>query len=211
MQHRDCLPHLRQSNVIYFGTFRLADSLPQARLHDSRRQRDDWLERNPPPHSPTQQAAFRQVWTAPIERLLDSGCGDYVPGGADCRRALEETLRHDDSRSYELGDFVIMPNHVHLLVRVLPGHQLSTAVEAWKSISARRVNRLRGRRGSLWQPEYFDHIVRDGEHWERFARYIRQNPRHLPAERYTLGCGALGRPDCVSPESKTAEGDVATS
>ena len=203
MHHRDCLPHLRQQNVIYFVTFRLADSLPESRLRQIRDRRDRWFADNPPPHMPTQEAQYRSIWTAPLEHLLDAGHGACALRRADCRQSLEDSMRHDDGTAYRLGSFVIMPNHVHALLHVPPPADLSDIMQAWKSISSRRINRLLRRRGSLWQPESFDHIVRDKSHWQSFIRYIRRNPAGLPEATFTLGCGSLATEEAPPPPAPT--------
>lgn len=134
---------------------------------------------------------YRKLWTVPIERLLDGGHGACVLRDPNCRNVLEATMRHQDGTRYGLGDFVVMPNHVHAILRVLDSVELSAIMQAWKSISARGINRLLQRRGSLWQPESFDHIVRNLAHRQRFSAYIRKNPMCLPAGTFTLGCGVL--------------------
>ncbi|MGN6367350.1 MAG: transposase [Phycisphaerae bacterium] len=191
LQHRDHLPHLRQENALYFVTFRLADSLPAERVDQLRMARDRWMLDNPSPHTEQQEMEYRRLWTGPIERLLDAGYGECVLCSADCRDCVEDTMRHEDGTTYSLGEFVIMPNHVHVLVHVPAASELSAILQAWKSISARRINRRRGRRGTLWQSEPFDHIVRDRFHHRRFADYIRKNPAKLKAGTFTLGCGSL--------------------
>ena len=100
-------------------------------------------------------------------------------------------MRHDDGASYRLGDFVIMPNHVHALLHVLPGFELADTIKAWKSVSARHIGKQIGRQGSFWMEEYFDHAVRRDESLDRFAQYIRNNPRRLPVGTFALGCGTL--------------------
>ena len=89
-----------------------------------------------------------------------------------------------------------MPNHVHLLVQPRGDTSLARITQSWKGWSAREINRLLGRRGTFWQAESYDHIVRDAVEWSAFAKYIRGNPEQasLPASDYTLGCGKLGSP-----------------
>ena len=191
--HRKHLPHLRQRNVIYFITFRLNDSLPESRRTELLKQRESWLNRNPLPHTPAQEMEYRQIWTARIENLLDSGLGDAVLKNHKCRDFLEATMRFEDGIKYQMGDFVIMPNHVHVLVRIGEGEELSLVLKSWKTISCKKINREMGRSGTLWMPETFDHVVRDENHLRRFVKYIRANPKKLEADHYTLGCGSLPR------------------
>jgi REP element-mobilizing transposase RayT len=191
VEHRDHLPHIRQENVIYFVTFRLADSLPQERIAELRDERDRWLAVHPPPHSDEEAREYRSIWTVRIENLMDAGYGGCVLRDATCRGFLEATMRHDDGRKYELGEFVIMPNHVHALVHALTGNALSDVIKAWKSISARCINKQLGRRGSLWRDEYFDHAVRQTQSLDKFVRYIRENPRNLEEGEFTVERGTL--------------------
>lgn len=76
--------------------------------------------------------------------------------------------------------YTIMPNHVHLLIRPteIDGVVISLAeiMQRLKGLSARQVNMLLGRRGSLWYREYYDHWVRYGREFLNIVEYIRQNP-----------------------------------
>jgi putative transposase len=186
-----CLPHLRQNNALYFVTFRLGDSLPADRVESLKRRRDAWATLNPPPHSDKQQAEYRRIWTGPIERMLDAGHGACELRNPECRQIIEDILNRGDGPFFQLGDWVIMPNHAHVLAHVLPEGSLSSIMKAWKSASTRKINRLLNRRGNLWMEESFDHIVRDEAHWRKFIAYIRKNPTYLPADTYSLGCGQL--------------------
>jgi len=65
---------------------------------------------------------------------------------------------------------------LHALVTPLGGISLSAIVHSWKSFTARRINRLLKRRGSLWFAEYFDRRIRNEAHYEAVRFYIEQNP-----------------------------------
>ena len=84
---------------------------------------------------------------------------------------------------YELHAFVIMSNHVHLLLT--PWIELATITRAIKGKSARQANALVGRTGlSFWQDESFDHWIRHPRQFERVRTYIERNPvRAGPVER----------------------------
>jgi REP element-mobilizing transposase RayT len=81
-----------------------------------------------------------------------------------------------------------MPNHVHLIVSIEAGSDLAPEVSAWKSISARRINRHLGRSGTLWQPDYFDRLLRDEDHFRNCVHYLRSNPfkAHLREGEFEL-------------------------
>jgi putative transposase len=77
-----------------------------------------------------------------------------------------------------LDVFVVMPNHVHGILR-LPGHgvALGTVMRAFKALSTRRI-RQAGLRTFAWQSDYWDHVLRLEEDIEAFRNYIRENPRN---------------------------------
>ena len=76
---------------------------------------------------------------------------------------------------YDLHAYVIMANHVHVLVT--PHVNPSTMLHSLKGFSAREANRLLGRTGEpFWQSESYDHWVRDQREFDRIRRYIENNP-----------------------------------
>ena len=76
---------------------------------------------------------------------------------------------------YELGAYVVMENHVHVLL--LPRIALSRLLQSLKGFTAREANRMLGRTGEpFWQAESYDHWVRDEAEYARIARYIENNP-----------------------------------
>jgi REP element-mobilizing transposase RayT len=90
---------------------------------------------------------------------------------------IEETLLEAE-RGWglcRLSAWVVMPNHVHVLL--FPYEELSKVMLVIKSASARRANRLLERPGQrFWQDESFDRWVRDGHERSRIIRYIEANP-----------------------------------
>ena len=76
---------------------------------------------------------------------------------------------------YELHAYVVMANHVHLLI--LPQVAPSKLLQSVKGFSAREANKLLGRSGEpFWQSESYDHWIRDDAEFERVRRYIENNP-----------------------------------
>ncbi len=112
-----------------------------------------------------------------VERYLDQGSGachlrrpeiaDLVAGALKCF--------HDER--YLLREWVVMPNHVHVLVWPMPNRLVGEIVKSWKQFTSTRANRTLGLApGRFWQPEPYDHWVRDDEERARIRRYIRNNP-----------------------------------
>jgi putative transposase len=87
---------------------------------------------------------------------------------------------------YELFAWVVISNHVHVLLQ--PHKPLREVTRAVKNTSAREANLILGRTGlRFWQDESYDHWVRDGKELERIVRYIEWNPvRAGLAERAEL-------------------------
>jgi REP element-mobilizing transposase RayT len=88
-----------------------------------------------------------------------------------------------NGQRYVLGEHVVMPNHVHALVRPLANHDLDRILHSWKSFSANQINKLIGSHGPVWHQESFDHIVRTASQLARIEQYIRDNPKSLPMNK----------------------------
>jgi acyl-coenzyme A synthetase/AMP-(fatty) acid ligase/REP element-mobilizing transposase RayT len=158
------LPHF-DGDVTQFITFRLADSLPRSVLERFKQH----LERN---KLSSDSDEYREI----IEEYLDKGYGDCLLRDSAVAEIVETTLLHEDGRSCDLKAWVIMPNHVHILLRMLAGHDLAGLMKRVKGVSARKINQLLGRDGSIWQQDYFDRFIRDGEHFRNVLHYIEHNP-----------------------------------
>jgi len=91
-------------------------------------------------------------------------------------RIVENALGFFDGERYRLLSWVIMPNHVHVLIEQIPGYRLGDIVHSWKGFTAKQINHLRGRQGAFWAPDYYDRFVRDAVHFESALAYIRNNP-----------------------------------
>jgi REP element-mobilizing transposase RayT len=63
-------------------------------------------------------------------------------------------LHHFDDERYRLFARCVMPNHVHVVLRVLPGNKLADVVHPWKPFTAKQANELIERRAIFWQREY---------------------------------------------------------
>ena len=76
---------------------------------------------------------------------------------------------------YELHSFVVMPNHVHLLVT--PQVVATRWLGPMKGFTSYRANQILGRQGGhFWQDESYDHLVKSGEEFDRIRKYIELNP-----------------------------------
>ena len=169
--HSGNLPHWRQRGVCYFVTWRTEDSMPHDRVQQWQRERNEWLERNREPHSADQVREYHRLFSERWEAWLDESHGACELADSKAREIVEETLRNRAGQDYDLDAYAVAPNHVHCLVTPREGQQLSDIMQAWKSVSAHRLNKLLGRSGTFWQKEYFDHIVRSPEQMEKLRDY----------------------------------------
>jgi REP element-mobilizing transposase RayT len=169
------LPHWHQPGATYFVTFRLADSLPRSALDALREERRQWLARHPT-RPPDAIRGFQRLFSERIEQYLHAGYGDCILRRPEVANLVESSLRHFHAQRYLLDDYVIMPNHVHVLVTLQPDRGLSDVLHSWKSFTANQINRVLNRTGRLWQEESYDHILRDEEELIGYRQYIAANP-----------------------------------
>ena len=209
------LPHWRQEGVTYFVTWRTADSMPRERVEQWQREREEWLAQHPEPHSESEKAEYDRLFSERWEKWLDECHGECLLARPELKAVVESALRHFDGQRYRLDAFVVMPNHVHVLVTPLGAHRLSEIVQNWKSYTAHEINRRLGRKGSFWQKESFDHIVRSADEMERLRKYIRDNPKLLvEATSPSLPCvdstsPSLPRLDSTCPSPSATAGSNA--
>jgi len=94
----------------------------------------------------------------------------------DVAGVVAGALLYFEGVRYRLAAWCVMPNHVHAVMQPLPGYELPGIVHSWKSFTAKEVNRLIGRTGQLWQPEPYDHLIRDEDDFQRQVAYVLANP-----------------------------------
>jgi len=177
---RGYLPHFDSPGTIQSITIRLADSLPAS------------LEL---------RQALERTLDAPGERrqrleaLLDAGRGSCALKDPRAARSVEDALLYLDGERYRLLAWVVMPNHVHMLLEVIEGHSLWRIMQSLKVRTARECNRALGTSGRFWEPEYYDRYIRNEQHLRNAIRYIHQNPvvAGLVLEPHLWPYGSAGR------------------
>jgi type I restriction enzyme R subunit len=184
--HRNSLPHWNQNGKVQFVTFRLADSLPQSKLSELSRLKQEWLEKHPLPWSEEDVAEHERFILIKINKWLDAGYGSCMLSNPDIRKCVYEAMRYYDGIQYKLWAFVIMPNHVHFLASPIGSFIINKTVGGIKRYSSTYINRKLGHKGGVWQKEVFDRIVRNGENFDAFLRYIIKNPIGLPKDTFSV-------------------------
>ena len=87
---------------------------------------------------------------------------------------VDVLLHYREQDKYLLHEFVVMPDHFHLLIT--PSESLERAMQLIKGGFSFRANKELGFIHEIWQPSYYDRRVRDAEEYFAFREYIRQNP-----------------------------------
>jgi carbamoylphosphate synthase large subunit/REP element-mobilizing transposase RayT len=170
------LPHWQQTGATYFVTFRLTDSIAADVLAQWREERTQWLKHHPQPWDWKTAREYMRRFEEEREQWLDQGHGSCLLRDPKAAQILAESLRRFEGQRFVLDAFVVMPNHVHALVKPLDDYSIAKILHSWKSFSANAINREFGREGALWMAETFDTIVRDKFHLEACRAYIAKNP-----------------------------------
>jgi len=191
------LPHWSQPGTACFMTWRLGDSLPEVVLQRFRRERARLLRTYNLDTNANWQAAIGKLPHAVAGQLrwalfecwdegLDEGHGACWLKRPDAAQIVAESLLYADGESYLVSDFIVLPNHVHLIAAFADDEGLRRPCESWKRHSATRINRLVGRSGEFWQVEAFDHLIRSPEGFDYYRQYIANHPRcaKLPPGSY---------------------------
>ena len=169
------LPHWNKSRIATFVTFRLADSLPEERLVQLRDEKEDWMSEHPQPWTDDVAEDFHRRFGGAFQDALDSGHGACVLRQESCRKIVEDCIWHFAGERYALYAYVVMPNHVHVLLMPLDDWRVREIVESIKKFTARRINEVLGKRGALWQKESYDTLMRNERQFRAVVRYIRKN------------------------------------
>jgi putative transposase len=182
------LPHWRQEGCTYFVTFRLADSIPQNVADELNYERQLWLkDRGIDADSANWKQSLAQLSKderRSYERLvgnllnvsLDKCLGTCSLKDPQIGRHVQGALEFFHGSRILIGDYVIVPNHVHALMTPIDGFELEEILHSIKSFTATQINQELQRRGRFWHRDSYDHIVRDFEQLVAYQEYIATNP-----------------------------------
>jgi putative transposase len=165
MFYRRKLPHWHPDiteATFLFVTWRLAGTIPKTRL--------------PRPNAGAPLSAGRAflAWDREVDK---AAFGPVWLQDARVARVVADALSYGESgrQFYQLRAWVVMPNHVHVLLR--PKTSMPVITRWLKGSTARQANLILSRTGeAFWQDESFDHRVRDEAELDRIVRYVEYNP-----------------------------------
>jgi len=163
---RGYLPHWDFAKGLQAVTFRLADSVPASVIKSWKAELAD---------DPDDAKRERELHCR-IARFEDAGHGACFLHRSNCASIIQSKLIDGHPARYRLLAWCVMPNHVHVLLKLAAQSSLGAVIRSWKGASAVEINRLLDRSGPLWQREYHDRFIRDLDHLYDCRAYIHHNP-----------------------------------
>ena len=160
------LPHFHKGRKIHFITYRLADSLPQHILEQFRIEIQIFPE-----------AKKKMFFDKKVGEWLDRDIGDCFLRKKEIAQLIVDVWKFYDKQDYILLSWVVMSNHVHVLIEVKNSSLVGKIIQRWKSYTAIQINKLFSKTGTVWANEYYDRYIRDKEHLINTIAYIKSNIR----------------------------------
>lgn len=179
IRSRGKLPHFEKDEGIYFVTFRLSGSLPRniiARIIHERKT-DSYKSGNFGASLAKEVKGFSaKLLLDECDKYLDLNEGVCYLKIPEVANLVEGAIRFFDNKKYQLISWVIMPNHVHVVIKSFKGSSLPMILHSWKSYTATGANKLLNRQGRFWAKEYYDHLIRSDEELINIVKYVLNNP-----------------------------------
>lgn len=178
------LPHYQPAEATFFVTFRLAGSIPMEIVRQLQENFERIQECILEQKNLTEQEKRERIYVeqkrlfVATDNFLDTNPnGPYWLREKPIAEIVSEALQHRDGKLYDLHTFTIMPNHVHMMVTLLPNAPvLFKVMQDLKKFTGLHCNRSLGREGQFWEEESYDHVVRTDKSFYRIVNYILRNP-----------------------------------
>jgi putative transposase len=185
--YEHCRPHWSQAGAVVFITFRTHDSIPREVIERWDHEKQEWLRAHGnasgqhwsvivPTLPERDRTEFQRTFDRCKDVFLDSCHGRCLLRRPELANIVADSLMHFEGDRYRMGDFAIMPNHVHLLAVFPTAEAMRRQCDSWLHYTAFRINQTIGAKGQFWQEEPFDHLVRSPEQYEYLRQYIADNP-----------------------------------
>ncbi len=180
--HRRRLPHLYSHFGVLFITIRNNDGIPKHLLRDYYTYANLMYKADEQAENPKESSyQTGKILLARFDEMLHKvEVKLNFTKNPEVTQALADTIHELAKTHYHLYAYTIMPNHVHLLIK--PNKiddqtvELGEIMRLIKGRSARRMNQILGRKGTVWQREYYDHYVRNMREFDNIVGYILENP-----------------------------------
>jgi len=160
------LPHWDFGEVAQTITYRLADSIPP-NIYD---QILSAMQREPEYYQDVYKRTKIEEW------LHANRYGSCVLQKVEAAKIVIDAWKFYDGTAYDLYDWVVMPNHVHLMIRQYDGKNLGKIIGAWKGYTSKEIAKTFGFTSQIWMAGYWDRMIRDAKHFQIARDYILGNP-----------------------------------
>ena len=180
------LPHWHQDGKFQYLTCRLADSLPNKVLQIVKDLKEAFMACNPKPWDEKTLQRYHNIVSEKAEHYLSRGYGDCILKNPEVRKILEDAIFFYHGEKFEVNALVIMPNHLHIVLRMLGDNKIEDVLPGILRFSSVKINKLLQREGRVWMKDYFDRMIRSYEHYKHCITYIKNNPKGLKKGEYTL-------------------------
>jgi putative transposase len=97
-----------------------------------------------------------------------------IPGNVEILVSI--LFHYRERNAYLLHEFVVMPNHLHVLLTPSSTTSLERSIQLIKGASSREIHKQRGHKVEIWQQGFHDWTIRDEYDWATKAQYIVLNP-----------------------------------
>lgn len=164
--YRGYLPHFDDQKTTQTLTFRLKNSYPKVFIKECR----EVLKKAKKGDKRYQRLREK------ADRVLDRGHGVCYLKVPEVAKVVQEAMLRNHKIRYFLHGWVVMPNHVHVMITQMNGWSIEKIVNGWRTHSALACNQLLQRTGSMWSRGVYDRYVRSRDHFNYFMTYIELNP-----------------------------------
>ncbi|MBX2976928.1 MAG: transposase [Ignavibacteriaceae bacterium] len=186
------LPHIIVDGYAYFVTSRLKDSLPKSVFEILKNEYDNSLRKISTYNAQDYKAQQYKQLKSEYFLKYDTALEQYKKSpqwlaDENIAKLVKETLIYRDDKDYKLIAFTIMPNHIHIVF--IPQFEKLTVNSEYndkypigglmgsiKKYIALNANKILNRRGSFWQDENYDHVIRNSNELSKVVKYVLQNP-----------------------------------
>ena len=127
-----------------------------------------------------------------LSKIICNCRGEVPPSPAKTKigKQVEETIKYIEQKydSIRIDDFVIMPNHIHLIIQntgeggTSPLHKIIIELKTYTTKKYNEFNKTRGLK--LWQRNYYEHVIRNEKEYYLIKQYIQDNPLNWEKDKY---------------------------
>ena len=170
--YRGYLPHFEKAGNYQIITFRLSDSIAQKKYKQICEHVKLFEE--------SERNLKKRIL---LDEYIDGGLGSCILAESKIAQIVKSTFLFGNGERYNLIAWVIMPNHIHLLIKTNDDWTVSKIVQSIKRHTSKQINIELGKRkkelfneNSIWSIDYYDRFIRDEDHFNNAVDYIHMNP-----------------------------------